>query len=111
MADQKTPSRIIDLDAAREARAVEQAEPVIFRWKGKDRELPPELPALFLDLIGDDEYREALDFLFDEPGWSETFLRTERASMRDLETLAEGIAEHYGQETNLGKSPASGASS
>lgn len=107
MADQH---RIIDLDAAKTARAEALGEAPIVRWKGEDHQLPPELPARFLELILGDQYEEALDRIF-EPGFAARFLDEDGASVDDLTSLAEGIAAAYGFEGGLGNLSASGSSS
>lgn len=102
--------RRIDLDAAREARAKQAGEPPVLVWQGTEYELPPELPARFMDLITEDLFEEAFDRLLGIDGWTAKFLDEDDASFNDLTTLAEGIVEQYGLEGDLGNLRASGAS-
>lgn len=106
----ENPRRLIDLDAAREARGSTRGDPVEVHFRGERFELPPELPARFLDLVGADDYEAALDRLGGD-GFATRFLDDLNASYEDLVALAQGIAAAYGIEGDLGNFGASGASS
>jgi hypothetical protein len=103
-------SRLIDLDAAKEARAATLGEPPGLKWKGQTYALPPELPARFLDAIAVDDYDRAFAVLFDGSGFDvDAFL--DESVYGDLAEFAEGITRVYGLEGGLGNLRASGASS
>lgn len=109
MTETSTP-RVIDLDAAREARAAAQGEAPQLRWKGDTYQLPPELPVRFLEAIAVDDFEPAFTALFEGEGFDVGgFLDT--ASFEDLRELADGIARVYGLEGGLGNLPSSTASS
>lgn len=99
--------RIIDLGAARAARAEAHNDPVVLRWDA-DTEftLPPELPADFALLAQDGDLRGAVAALFGDEDAGRFFAL--RPSMNDLTELAEAAARVYGIEP--GESPASAKS-
>lgn len=102
--------RVIDLDAAKAARAEALGEPPVVVWQGETFELPAELPARFLDAIIEDRYTEAFDSLFPSGDFDVAgFL--DAGSYQDLRTFAEGIARAYGLEGDLGNLRPSGVSS
>lgn len=104
--------RVIDLDAARAARAAERGEPAVVIRHGETFELPAELPVDFVDLIVADEYREAFAVLFGDAATAGRFIGPPGdLTMDDLAELADGVAGVYGIRGGLGNLPASGASS
>ena len=104
--------RVIDLDAARIARAETRGEPIVVRLGGKDFELPPELPAdvvtsFGMVMRGDvAALGEALAALFGDELPS---IKAARLSWEDEKLLLESTLELYGFD--LPESSASGASS
>lgn len=99
--------RIIDLDAARAARAEvagEQAAPVI-KFGGRDFRLPNEMPFEFAELCHDGKIRDGLVVLLN--GQADDFFALQ-PTLGDIETLANGVAGLYG--VDLGKSAASSSS-
>lgn len=87
--------RVIDLDAARSARAEAQAEPVVLRFGGNEYQLPPELPADFAFLAAEEKVREAVAALLGDD--ADAFFAA-RPSLADLTALAEAAGDVYGVE-------------
>jgi hypothetical protein len=94
--------RVIDLDAARAARA-ETTAPVVVRLGGEDFELPNELP-LEAAMSADDP----VAFLTALLGNRADEFMAAGPSIADVATLAESIASVYGFESP-GESVASGS--
>lgn len=94
--------RIIDLDAARAARA-ETVTPVTVRFGGVDYALPSELPIEAATAAAD-----PLAFLRVLLGDETDAFLAAGASVADLEILAEGITAAYGLES-VPESSASGS--
>lgn len=87
-------ARIIDLDAARAARAEKRgdAEPPRIRLEGTDWELPVEVPVEFAVRFEVGDLRGGLSALLGEDA-AEII---ESLSVDDLEVLSDGIYEIYG---------------
>jgi hypothetical protein len=94
--------RVIDLDAARAARA-ETTAPVVVRFGGTDYSLPSELP--IEAATSADDPMAFLRILFGDS--TDKFLAS-GASVSDLEVLATGVAAAYGFES-VPESSASGS--
>lgn len=101
--------RLIDLDAAREARAATTAEPIAVLFQGETFTIPGECPVLFLDLIVEDRIRDGFAELFSAEDAARFWEL--RPSLPDIEAFAEGIAREYGIEGGLGNLAGSGPSS
>lgn len=98
--------RVLDLDAARAARAeVEEAPPVV-RLEGQTFELPRELPIDFAFRHREGDLRGALGMLFGDS--ADRFFAL-RPSVADIEELAAGVLKMYG--LSPGEAKASGSSS
>lgn len=100
------PQRIIDLAAARAARAEAHREPVILKWdEGIEFTLPPEMPVEFALCASEGNMRAALAALLGDQ--AEEFFAL-RPSMNDVSDLAEIAGEVYGitpgEPIALGKS-------
>lgn len=106
---EETGRRVIDLDAAAEARAANRGEPIEVVFKGDTFELPAELPADFLELIADDRLTPAMVSLLGEE--EAVRFMGHKPSVEDLIEFAQGIAAEYGFPGGLGNSLASGAGS
>lgn len=109
---EQTPARaprLIDLDAAREARAVADVEEVALVFKGETFTLPAEVPVLFLDLIVEDRIRDGFAELLSAEDAARFWEL--RPSLPDIEAFAQGIADVYGIEGGLGNLSGSGPSS
>lgn len=103
-------TRVIDLDAAREARAAVMGEAPTVVWRAEIYTLPPELPVRFLEAIAVDEFETAFAALFADQTFDVgAFL--DSSSFEDLQELATGIARVYGLEGGLGNLATSTASS
>lgn len=88
------PQRIIDLCAARAARAEAMREPVIMKWdEGVSFTLPVELPADFALLAQEGNMRGALIVLLGEQ--ADEFFAL-RPSMDDINELSEAAGQVYG---------------
>lgn len=99
---QPGPRRLIDLNAARAARAEAQSEPVTLVIGDATLILPAEMPADFALLGQQGRLREAVVALVGHQ--AEEFF-AQRPSMPDIEALCEAAAEVYG--VNTGESEAS----
>lgn len=102
-APKKTPAaksaagdRVIDLDAARAARAEKNGPAPIIRLGGKDWTLPVELPADFAILSAAGDLAGAMHALLGEQ--FEAFWKI-GLSMDDLEAIADQAAGLYGVQT------------
>lgn len=94
-AESKMPQRIIDLAAARAARAEAQREPVILKWdEGIEFTLPPEMPVEFALCAQEDNMRGALTALLGDDQAGEFFAL--RPSMDDINDLSQLAGEVYG---------------
>ncbi len=95
-------ARVVDLDAARIARAEVEREAVTLRFNGKDWQLPSELPWAFVEASSGNtqDVMRALATLLGEQ-WEE-FVRS-GPSISDVTTLVEAIPALYGLD-NLGNS-------
>ncbi len=102
--------RLIDLDAAAAARAAELGEAPAVKWKGETYQLPPEMPARFLDYIVGDDFAAAFAELFPD-GSFDVGAFLDAAALGDLMEFANGIARVYGLEGDLGNLRRSGGSS
>lgn len=98
--------RVIDLDAARTARAEVSGEPVVLRFGGRDFTLPPEMPLDFAFHASQGDLREAVATLL-APKDVKAFLAL-RPSFEDYGALVDGATRVYG--TDAGESPASPSS-
>ena len=87
------PSRVIDLDAARAARAEADEQAVTLRFKGEDFDLPVEMPADFALLANEDRLRDAISALL---GDQATRFFELGPSLPDIEVLAEQATVVYG---------------
>lgn len=100
------PQRIIDLAAARAARAEAHREPVVLRWdEGVEFTLPVEMPADFALLAQEGSMRGALAALLGDQ--ADEFFAL-RPTMDDVNALAEEAGRVYGMTP--GESPASAKS-
>lgn len=99
-------TRVIDLAAARAARAEQKREPVILKWSDTITfQLPVEMPADFALQAQAGRLREAVSALIGEQ--AEEFFAL-RPSMEDLTSLAEIAGDVYG--ITSGEAPASAGS-
>lgn len=98
---------VLDLDAARAARAEAAGERHQLVFQGATFELPVEIPADFAFFLVENKMREALGALLEER--FDEFWKL-RPSVGDLTELANGVARLYGFG-NEGESEASAAPS
>jgi hypothetical protein len=88
--------RVIDLDAARAARAEAQSEAPVLRFANKDWTLPVELPWEIAEAAAAGDAAAALNaiqlLLGDQ--WAE--FKSHRPSLADVLVIVEGIGELYG---------------
>jgi hypothetical protein len=92
-------SRVIDLDAARAARAEANAEAPVVRFGGVDYTLPVELPWAMVEAAASGDAGglvTAVKLLLGDQ-W-ETF-ESAQPSIGDLRILVEGVAELYGVDS------------
>jgi hypothetical protein len=87
--------RVIDLDAARAARAETQRDAPVLHYANRDWTLPAELPFAFAEAAGGDtkDVVRALSALMGDQ-WDD-FIRS-GITLADIEVLVEGIPEVYG---------------
>jgi hypothetical protein len=96
-------ARVIDLGAAKAARAEAQNEPVVLKWDDKTSfTLPVEMPADFALLASEGDLRGAVTALIGDQ--AQKFFEL-RPSMEDLTALAELAGSVYG--LTAGEAPAS----
>lgn len=100
-------SRVIDLDAARAARAEALGEPLVVRFGGEEFTLPAEVPYDYLALLASGDPRAAINALLGEAEAPRFW--QQRPSVGDMRVLMEGIEEAAGLKE--GEAPASGSSS
>jgi hypothetical protein len=99
---------LIDLDAARAARAELNGEHSVVRFGGEMFDLPAECPLDFILALNDDEPKTAVEALVGEQ-WERFWAH--RPSREDIRELARGVADAYGLGGGMSESPASGGSS
>lgn len=99
--------RILDLDAARAARAEVRGDPPSITLGGQTFTLPAELPMRYIWTLIDGDEMGALKLLFN--GQLDKFLAAE-PSKEDILALMAGVPKLYGVGTS-GESPASAGSS
>jgi hypothetical protein len=99
---------VLDLDAARAARAEASGERHTFIFKEVTFELPVEVPADFAFFLLESKPREALQALIGDERFEEFWAL--RPSVADLTELAGGVARLY-SFGDMGESVASGVSS
>lgn len=98
--------RVLDLDAARAARAEVDDAPPIVRFGGQTFELPSELPIDFAFRQREGDLRGAIGLLFGDA--ADRFFGL-RPSVADIAELADGVLKMYG--LTPGEAKASGSSS
>jgi hypothetical protein len=90
------PQRIIDLKAARVARAEAKKQPVVVKCSDDlEISLPPEMPFEFLEIIGDGRLRDAINYLIDDEDAAAAFW-AQRPSYDDVKFFCDTAAEAYG---------------
>jgi hypothetical protein len=98
-------TRIVDLDALRQARAEARGEKPVVIFGGEQFELVPEIPIDLVPLWRTGQFKEAMALLLADPAEVDRFW-SHRPSDEDITALLES----YGEDT-AGKSSASSKSS
>jgi hypothetical protein len=88
-------SRIIDLDAARAARAEAKAEAPVIRFGGADYTLPHELPWSIVEAASTGESRAIIDAIKALLGEQWAAFEATGVSVADMTVLIENIAGIY----------------
>lgn len=94
-------SRIIDLDAARAARAEAKAEAPVIRFGGTEYTLPSELPWAIVEAASTGETKAIIDAIKTLLGEQWSAFEATGVSVADMTVLIENIAGVYG--TNSGE--------
>jgi len=89
-------SRIIDLDAARSARAEALAEAPVIRFNGQDYTLPAELPWSIVEAASTGETKAIVSAVKSLLGEQWNDFEKSGVSVSDMTTLIENIATVYG---------------
>ena len=97
-------SRIIDLDAARAARAEAANEKPVVRFAGSDWELPPELPWAIAEAATSNDVAAAIGAVKSLLGSQWDAFQTNNPTIEDMRILLEGAVAIYADPGKSGGS-------
>lgn len=92
----KKPERILNLNAARAARAEAEREPVLLEFGDETFTLPVEMPYDLVRLSSQGDLDGAILSLFDGDQKAADRLYAQKPTMDDLHALVDGLADLYG---------------
>jgi hypothetical protein len=92
-------SRVIDLDAARAARATAQAEAPVIKFGGEEYTLPIELPWSIVEAASSSNTSEIVNAVKSLLGEQWTTFEATGVSVADMTTLIESIAGVYSTDS------------